>query len=44
MEKQPQKKEKETGMLELYGACAKIPDGNTKELVLRSLLDCYLDL
>jgi hypothetical protein len=31
-------------MLELYGACAQIPDGNTKDHVLASLLDCYLDL
>jgi hypothetical protein len=29
-------------MLELYGACAKIPDGNTKDIVLRHMVDCFL--
>lgn len=40
----PERKEKDTGMLELYGACAQIPDGNTIEYVLCNLIDCYLDL
>jgi len=43
-QKNPPKKEKDSGMLELYGACAQIPDGNTKDYVLANLLDCYLDL
>ena len=40
----PIEKCKDSGMLELYGACSKIPDGNTKDIILASLLDCFLDL
>jgi hypothetical protein len=35
---------KDTGMLELYGACAKIPDGHTKTFILANLIDCFLDI
>jgi hypothetical protein len=31
-------------MLELYGACAKIPDGDTIDYLMCNLLDCYIDL
>ncbi len=40
----PPKKEKDSGMLELYGACAQIPDGDTIDYVICNLLDCYIDL
>ena len=40
----PPKKEKDTGMLELYGACAQIPDGNTIDYLMCNLIDCYIDL
>ena len=43
-EKEPPKKEKDTGMLELYGACAQIPDGNTTDYIMCNLLDCVIDL
>lgn len=31
-------------MLELYGACSKIPDGNTNKIIIANLVDCFLDL
>ncbi len=36
--------EKESPILELYGACAKIQDGPTKDLLLNAVMDGYIDL
>jgi hypothetical protein len=31
-------------MLEFYGVCAKIPDGDTIDYLMCNFLDCYIDL
>ena len=35
---------KDEGILQLYGACAKIPDGPTKSYILKNLIDTYQDV
>jgi hypothetical protein len=35
---------KDEGEIELYCACAKIPDGVLKSEIIGRLLDCYIDV